>query len=194
MAKHIWDLANVKENRIKDKSIWQMTTSSNFPWWWKKLMKIKDEMHYNVKHKIGNERYISLWFNYWHLLGPFIDKFCVRIIFDFVLFSSAKVSELIMNKDWRWLYVNSPSLLEAKNALIEKSLVDLSSDVKVSELIVNFLLLTINLSFILTQEVYILNDIKVKHVKYNQVSCHFFVFQSHYLAQHHLVTYDLIPI
>ena len=67
---------------LKGKSFWAVKPPSQSSWYWKKLLKLRDIVRPMLKHRIGNGCGTFLWYDNWHPLGPLLDKFGNRVVYD----------------------------------------------------------------------------------------------------------------
>ena len=109
MVRHIWDLARKKDSlwvkwchqyRLKNKSLWGGTWSTETSWTWNKLMKLRSEIWDFIKYKVGNGESVWCWFDNWHSEGPLYQKFGYRIVYDAASNLKARMKEFIVNNDW----------------------------------------------------------------------------------------------
>ena len=130
MARHLWTIICgddssiwadwIKRNRVKNRSIWNIEASCDSPWWWRKLLKLRDEMHNRISHIVGTGEDTFVWWDNWHPLGPLAKRFGNRIIYDSGMGKNAKVKELIENGEWKWPVANSHDMMEVKNTPLSK--------------------------------------------------------------------------
>ena len=102
MAKHNWCLcqplplstwaiwANI--NLLCHKPLWDAHVPSACSWSWRKLLNLRDLVHSNFHHVIGNGRDTFLWFDYWLPIGPIYSLYGDIIIYDSGLPRYARVS------------------------------------------------------------------------------------------------------
>ncbi|XP_038972041.1 uncharacterized protein LOC120104629 [Phoenix dactylifera] len=67
---------------------------------------------WKMRYLVGNESSISLWFDHWHSLGPLIEVFGERFIYDSGLGQNAKVEAIIDGQEWHWPISRFPAWLE----------------------------------------------------------------------------------
>lgn len=108
-----------KKNRIKEKNIWEIKTFSDNPWWWKKLLQIREFPKDNIKHIIGNGQNTLFWWDNWDPIGPLKEKFGDIIIYDSRISKHVKVRDIIENGDWKWPLANSLNLWEVKAMMVD---------------------------------------------------------------------------
>ena len=108
--KYIWALLSphnhslwaqwISTYMLKYKSIWAVTPPAQSSWYWKKLLKLRDIVRPLIRHKIGNGCGTSLWYDNWHPLGPFLDRFGPRVAYDAALSLNVRVSDVIVGESW----------------------------------------------------------------------------------------------
>ena len=110
--KHIWSLFQpsaqslwvqwVHTYRLKGKSFWVVKPPSTCSWAWRKLLRLRDLARQMLSHRVGNGEHTFLWYDNWHSLGPLVEKFGTRVIYDSALPRNSRVSTVILNNSWAW--------------------------------------------------------------------------------------------
>jgi hypothetical protein len=109
ILQHIWDLftkagslwvAWIDENRLKGKSLWQVSIPNDCSWCWKKLLKLRNIAKQFLSFKMGNGSQIFFWHDKWHPTGYLLDCFGSRAVHDLGIPLDAKVSKIIKGEDW----------------------------------------------------------------------------------------------
>ena len=125
MMKHVWRLIAkdfssiwvkwIHSNLIKSKSLWELKISQDSSWAWRHILKLRSKVKERIKMKIGNGQNTFMWLDNWHPLGPLLEKYGPRVVYDSGLDSHAKVKEVIQDSQWCWPPANSWQLMEIKN-------------------------------------------------------------------------------
>jgi hypothetical protein len=91
MLRHIWYIfaqagsiwvAWVKENWIKGRSFWQLSTPKAASYSWKQLLKLRNIARDFLSFKVGDGRSIFLWLDKWHPNSCLLDKYGHRAVRD----------------------------------------------------------------------------------------------------------------
>ena len=124
MARHIWHLCLpstsspwvnwVRRYLIREHSFWDLPIPSNCTWTWRKLLGMRDKIRPFLKVQIGDGADTWLWLDSWLPMGPILQNFDDRIIYDSGLPRHARVSSIIRNGQWAWPVANSLDLLILK--------------------------------------------------------------------------------
>ena len=125
--KHVWGLLSnqnrsiwaswIHTYRLRGKSFWAIKAPSQFSWYWMKLLKMRDKIRPLLKHNIGNGCRTFLWFDNWHPLGPILEKFGNRIVYDSAIPLHAKVNVIIAGGEWHWPRTNTLELMEVRSQM-----------------------------------------------------------------------------
>ncbi|KAM5554729.1 hypothetical protein ABKV19_022906 [Rosa sericea] len=127
MIRHIWNLVSgssnlwtnwVKVYLLRNNSFWNAPHPAVCSWNWRKMLKIRELCRSFFANIIGDGRSTSLWFDNWHPLGPLTLRWSSNIIADSALSTSAMVSDVIYNNNWRWPSL-SHELLEIRVSLTQ---------------------------------------------------------------------------
>ena len=81
-----------------------------------------------LKYRISNGCGISLWYDNWHPLGPFLEEFEPRVIYDSTLYLKSKVSDTIEGDEWKWPLTNTLELMEIREHMVHLSLPSSNND------------------------------------------------------------------
>ena len=87
---------------LKNKNLWQAKTPAQCSWYWRKLLKIRHIAKPLLIHRIGTGEHTFLWFDNWLPVGPLLDHFSDRVVYDAAINRQAKVAAIIRNLDWAW--------------------------------------------------------------------------------------------
>ena len=104
MVKHLWKLIQpedtslwakwVRENLLKDRSIWHISAPQDSSWTWHKILSLRDKFKDCAKYQVGNGQLVFLWYDYWLPCGPLINL--GELIYPvFELHKNAKVAVII---------------------------------------------------------------------------------------------------
>ena len=136
--KHIWKLFSplreslwvkwVHTYMLKAKSFWAVKPPCQCSWYWRKLLKLRHIAHPMLKHRIGNGCGTSLWYNNWHPLGPLLNKFGQRVVYDAALSINARVSVIVEGDRWHWPLTNTMELMEIRDLMVNVPIPSGSSD------------------------------------------------------------------
>ena len=102
----------VKSYLLKGRSLWEVNIPSDSSWVWRKLLGLRPNIRPLLKHSIGDGENTCLWYDNWHPLGPLIDYFGSRIIYDSALPRNAKVKSIVEGRVWKWPPIVTIQLLE----------------------------------------------------------------------------------
>lgn len=126
MLKHLWYLCTDGDNSIwsnwvrsyllRNKSFWEVRCPGYSSWVWRKMKKLRSRARRKMLYLVGTGDSLSLWFDYWHPIGPLICKYGERKLVDSRLGRGAKVSTIVDGKDWKWPVSQSIDLLELQRA------------------------------------------------------------------------------
>ena len=72
-----------------------------------------------LSHKVGNGENTFLWYDNWHTLGPLVERFGDRVMYDAALPMDSKVAKVISNNSWAWPVANSVALMAIKEKLTQ---------------------------------------------------------------------------
>lgn len=86
-------------------------------WVWRKLLNLRHLVQPFIRHFIGNGENTSMWYDLWHPLGPLLDKFGSRIVYDSGLPLNAKVSLIVHNAGWTFPITQTWELNEVRRHL-----------------------------------------------------------------------------
>lgn len=110
VAKHIWFLISggeksmwcrcVKSYLMKGRNFWNLKMPSDPFWVWRKLLNLGPLVQPHIKSLDGNGIAMSLWFDNCHPLGPLVQKFEPRIIYDLGLSQDTKVAAIMSRTLW----------------------------------------------------------------------------------------------
>lgn len=90
---------------------------SNPSWVSRKLLNLRPIVHPYLVSVLVNGKNTSLWYDNWHPLGPFIDKFGPRIIYDSGIPRDATVSHIMRSSSWVFPITQTPDLNEVRGEL-----------------------------------------------------------------------------
>lgn len=126
MLKHLWYLCTDGDNSIwsnwvrsyllRNKSFWEVRCPGYSSWVWRKMKKLRSIARRKMLYRVGTGDSLSLWFDYWHPIGPLICKYGERKLVSSRLGRGAKVSTIVDGKDWKWPVSQSIDLLELQRA------------------------------------------------------------------------------
>ena len=108
---------NLHTYMLKNKSFWAVRPPSHCSWYWRKILKLRHIARPMIKHRIGNGRGTFLWYDNWHPLGPLLDKFGPRVVYDVALGLHARVSTVIEGDWWHWPLTNTLELMEIRDLM-----------------------------------------------------------------------------
>lgn len=87
----------IKTYLLKKKSFWAVSGKTQMgSWMWKKILKLREIAKQFVKHKIGNGRHVSFWFDNWSGKGVLYDLLGDRGIIDLGIRREATIEEATM--------------------------------------------------------------------------------------------------
>jgi hypothetical protein len=92
--------------------MWEIRCLGNCSWSWRKILGLRGVVLKFIYFHVGDGRYISLWFDNWHSLGPLVELFEDRITIDSGLGRDARLSSIIVGKEWIWPPSRSLTLIE----------------------------------------------------------------------------------
>ncbi|KAL5801025.1 hypothetical protein ACOSQ3_032657 [Xanthoceras sorbifolium] len=112
ISKHLWAVCSnlrssvwvswVRSTMLKGKNVWEVRCRGNCSWSWRKILGLRCLVRRLMQFRVGNGEDISLWFDYWHPLGPLVGVFGRRIIYDSGFGLHARVADVIQGRDWAW--------------------------------------------------------------------------------------------
>lgn len=124
MMRHLWNITSSKHDSIwvkqddrhylKNKYIWHVHTSQSCSQTQKRILKLRNKVKSCIDYRVSDGERINLWYDKWHSLGAFINKFGDRIIYDSNQGKMAKVEAIIRDRNCCWPSANSQSLMEIK--------------------------------------------------------------------------------
>nr|XP_043629998.1 uncharacterized protein LOC122601297 [Erigeron canadensis] len=71
-------------------------------WGWRKILQQRHTIRPLLKHKIGDGRSMSMWYDNWSDIGPLINFISTREIYRAGFSMTNKFADLIDNGVWRW--------------------------------------------------------------------------------------------
>jgi len=87
-------------------------------WVWRKLLQLRHLVQPLIKYQIGDGLSTSLWYDNWHPLGPLVEKFGPRIVYDSGLADGATVSTILQSPNrWHFPVTQTLELNEVRSAL-----------------------------------------------------------------------------
>jgi hypothetical protein len=128
ILQHIWALftkagslwvAWIEENRLKGKSLWQVSIPNDCSWCWKKLLKLRNIAKQFLSFKVGGGSQIFFWHDKWHPIGYLLDCFGSRAVHDSGIPLDAKVSKIIKGGDWYWSFARFNTIVDIQSRLPE---------------------------------------------------------------------------
>lgn len=90
----------IKSYPMKGRNFWNLKMPSDPSWVWGKLLNLGPLVQQHIKYLVGNGNATSLWFDNWHPLGPLLQKFEPRIIYDPGLSQETKVAAIMSGTQW----------------------------------------------------------------------------------------------
>ena len=70
-----------------------------------------------MRFHIGNGEKASLWFDYWHPIGPIAEVLGERIIYDSGLGRQVRVASIIDGSSWCWPHARSAALIDLARSM-----------------------------------------------------------------------------
>ncbi|GJQ98465.1 RNA-directed DNA polymerase, eukaryota, reverse transcriptase zinc-binding domain protein [Tanacetum coccineum] len=92
----------VKNQWLKEDSIWVVQAKSDYSWSWKQILSLRDKISNFVQVKIGNGRNCYFWFDKWYEKWPICKLVNLELLMQHRMDLKVKVAELICNGMWRW--------------------------------------------------------------------------------------------
>ena len=92
----------VQLHLLKNKSLWRAKNPAQCSWYWRKLLKLRHIAKPLLTHRIGKGEHTFLWFDNWLPVGPLLDHFSDRVVYDAAINIHAKVAAVIRGLDWAW--------------------------------------------------------------------------------------------
>ena len=112
ISKHLWAVCSnlrssvwvswVRSTLLKGKNVWEVRCPGDCSWSWRKILGLRCLVRRLMQFRVGNGEDISLWFDYWHPLGPLVEVFGRRIIYDSGFGLHARVADVVQGRDWAW--------------------------------------------------------------------------------------------
>ncbi|GKC30569.1 hypothetical protein Tco_1037863 [Tanacetum coccineum] len=116
MSKHIWNIVSKKDSlwvkwvnsyrlldrRSNERNLWDLPILNDVCWGWKKILQCRDVIRNHIVTCIGDGTSTSVWFDNWLFLGPLCQFITNRDMFEAGLSLSCKVSDIVVNGEWRW--------------------------------------------------------------------------------------------
>lgn len=87
---------------LKHRNIWGTEQPSQCSWGWWRILQLREEVHPYIKHKIGNGRSTSFWFDNWHPIVPLFQHFPENLLHAFGFAKEDKVEKFIIEGGWKW--------------------------------------------------------------------------------------------
>ncbi|KAJ9535397.1 hypothetical protein OSB04_un001487 [Centaurea solstitialis] len=72
------------------------------PWFWRKIVRIRDDFRSNLVHSIGDGTSTFLWFDNWHPLGPLCHFISKRDLYEAKVDVTMKVRDVVCDGFWLW--------------------------------------------------------------------------------------------
>lgn len=76
-------------------------------------MKIQEVARDFIQYKVGNGENIHLWLGWWHIDGVLYTHYGHRIVYDAGSNMEAKLSSVLIEKEWSWLPARSDDMVSA---------------------------------------------------------------------------------
>ena len=106
----IWKLITSKESlwvkwvhthKLRGTSFWNVPIRGNMSWSWRMMLQIRPIIRQFCWVRIGNGQHTFAWFDNWCAESPLFDRLTPRLINSSDLSLNSKVSDLVINGDWR---------------------------------------------------------------------------------------------
>ena len=85
---------------LKNKRLSVVKPPQTCSWYWRKLLKLRSMARGLVKHNVGNGKNTYLWHDNWHPLGPLLERFGSKILYDTALPNNALIADIIHESNW----------------------------------------------------------------------------------------------
>ncbi|KAJ9535362.1 hypothetical protein OSB04_un001524 [Centaurea solstitialis] len=111
LSKQIWKIMDCGDSlwvkwlhtyRLKGRCFWDIGEVFDAPWFWRKMVKIREGFRENLVHSIGNGRSVFLWFDNWHPLGPLCQFISKRDLYEAKVDVKLKISDIVCDGIWLW--------------------------------------------------------------------------------------------
>ncbi|GJU46796.1 RNA-directed DNA polymerase, eukaryota, reverse transcriptase zinc-binding domain protein [Tanacetum coccineum] len=87
MIEHLWNVAVKKDT---------------FTVGWKNILSLRDKVRKHIGWKLGNGKFVNIWYDKWCSVSPLSDFIDTRDIYDARLNNNCTVSDLINEGRWKW--------------------------------------------------------------------------------------------
>ncbi|GJV27431.1 RNA-directed DNA polymerase, eukaryota, reverse transcriptase zinc-binding domain protein [Tanacetum coccineum] len=111
LIKQLWNVASKKNTlwvkwitteKLKGRSIWEVSADSNSSAGWKDLLRLRDRVKVHLIWKIDNGETVNAWSDKWDTLGPICDIVSYRDIHEAELSSNTSVAQLVSTNGGNW--------------------------------------------------------------------------------------------
>ncbi|KAJ9535832.1 hypothetical protein OSB04_un001013 [Centaurea solstitialis] len=111
LSKQIWKILDCGDSlwvkwlhtyRLKGRCFWDVGEVFDAPWFWRKIIRIRDDFRCNLVSIIGDGRSTFLWFDNWHPLGPLCQFISKRDLYEAKVDVKMKVRDVICDGLWLW--------------------------------------------------------------------------------------------
>ncbi|GJU10211.1 RNA-directed DNA polymerase, eukaryota, reverse transcriptase zinc-binding domain protein [Tanacetum coccineum] len=111
LIKHLWNIAANKESlwvkwintvKLKGRSIWDIQCFGNDSWCWKTILSLRKLVMDHIRHKIGNGRNISAWYDRWNDNQALINHISKREVCLAGFNDQSKLCDIVNDNKWKW--------------------------------------------------------------------------------------------
>jgi len=86
--------------RVKGACFWLLKVPYACPWYWQKLLLLREVLRSRFGWRIGDDRSTFFWHDHWHPLGVLIDRFSRQLPQQLGISIMVKVSKFIEDGSW----------------------------------------------------------------------------------------------
>jgi len=87
-------------------------------WSWRKLLTIREMAGEFIQYKVGiGENILHMWLDNWHLDGVLHTWYGQQIVYDARSKVEAKLSSVLIGKEWCWLPARSDDMVSGQSKL-----------------------------------------------------------------------------